>query len=160
VAEEAETELGGSDPAVVALWDETATSTADPRETIKPRVRPTTLELPTDELQILGELGRGGVGRVMAARQLLLAREVAVKELQKRDASAERWVRFLSEAIVTASLEHPNIVPVHELRQSEDGGFRLVMKKVDGQTWRTLAGTERAEGSFYIDRHLEILLRF
>lgn len=148
------------DPDLRRLWDATATATVDPRHTIKPPLTaPGGLDLPRDDLDILEQLGAGGIGRVMAARQAVLAREVAVKELQRGDAGGERWLRFFSEAVVTAGLEHPNIVPVHELRQGPDGQIQLVMKRVRGRTWRDLAADQRAAGRFEIDDHLDVLLR-
>lgn len=155
-----ESDPSSNDPELKQLWDETATATVDPRHTIKPRLPSAgALDLPKDQLKILGELGVGGTSRVMVAHQTVLAREVAVKELQKADAGGERWLRFLSEAVVTAGLEHPNIVPVHELRQSSGGGIQLVMKRVRGRTWRDLAADQRTNGSFDIDAHLDVLLR-
>jgi len=63
-------------------------------------------------LQKLSVIGRGGMGRVHVARDPVLRREVALKELRRsRSRTAER--RFVTEAQVTAQLEHPHIVPVY-----------------------------------------------
>lgn len=76
------------------------------------------------------ELGRGGIERVSVAWDGHLVREVALKELlrasQRRAGtgpSSPAEVRFLREARVTGLLEHPSIVPVHELGQRADGAF-------------------------------------
>ncbi|HEU4732298.1 MAG TPA: hypothetical protein VFT22_30600, partial [Kofleriaceae bacterium] len=58
----------------------------------------------------LGEHGRGGLGRVSRAHDRELGRDVAIKELISRGPGEARFVR---EALITARLEHPGIVPVH-----------------------------------------------
>ncbi len=94
--------------------------------------------------QVLDEIGRGGIGRVLRAQDEHIGREVAIKELlpqfqsgQVRDSSGSRTqseLRFLNEARVTGNLEHPGIVPVYELGQRVDGTVYYVMKLVRGQT--------------------------
>src|SRR5689334_4170885 len=68
-----------------------------------------------DRYEQVAEHARGGLGRVVRAVDKRLGRTVAVKELLRRgehgDSNEER---FLREALVTARLEHPGIVPVHE----------------------------------------------
>src|SRR5690348_4553324 len=62
-----------------------------------------------------GVLGRGGMGTVLSARDDLLRREVAVKVLDPQlEAVPELMQSFVEEAKLTAQLEHPNIVPVHD----------------------------------------------
>jgi len=65
---------------------------------------------------------RGGIGQVWLARDADLGRDVALKELRPEQAgNTAVWTRFLEEACITGQLEHPNIVPVHELvRPGED----------------------------------------
>lgn len=87
------------------------------------------------------ELGRGGIGRVLAVYDRHLGRRVAIKELLPAvdgPAIAESdLVRFLREARVTGQLEHPNIVPVYELGQRADGTLYYSMKVVRGRTMRS-----------------------
>ncbi|MBL8952500.1 MAG: protein kinase, partial [Myxococcaceae bacterium] len=86
------------------------------------------------------EIGRGGIGRVVVRKDVLLGREVAVKELlpefQPSRGTAARDIadRFLTEARVTARLEHPGIVPVYELGRRADGSLYYAMKRVRGRT--------------------------
>ena len=78
-----------------------------------------------------GELARGGLGRILRARDRRLARTVALKEMLGGGADAER--RFVREALITARLEHPSIVPVHDAGQGDDGAPFYAMKLVGGR---------------------------
>ncbi len=78
--------------------------------------------------QFLGEVARGGIGRVLRARDLRLGREVAIKELL---GGAER-ARFRREAELTARLQHPAIVPVYEAGRWPSGEPFYAMKLVAG----------------------------
>jgi eukaryotic-like serine/threonine-protein kinase len=86
--------------------------------------------------RILGEHGRGGLGRVTRAHDLDLGRDVAIKELISRGPVSE--VRFLREALITARLEHPGIVPVYEAGRWPDGTPFYAMKLVAGRPLRDL----------------------
>jgi WD40 repeat protein len=90
---------------------------------------------------ILGEHGRGGLGRVSRARDRELGRDVAIKELIARSHVGE--VRFLREALITARLEHPGIVPVHEAGRWPDGTPFYAMKLVAGRPLRDLIAERR-----------------
>ncbi|HTJ41521.1 MAG TPA: WD40 repeat domain-containing serine/threonine-protein kinase [Kofleriaceae bacterium] len=81
---------------------------------------------------ILGEHGRGGLGRILRARDERTGRVVAIKEvLAGHDEAAARFVR---EAIVTANLQHPAIVPVYEVGRWPNGQPFYAMKLVAGRT--------------------------
>ncbi|HXY20079.1 MAG TPA: serine/threonine-protein kinase [Gemmatimonadales bacterium] len=82
------------------------------------------------------ELGRGGMGIVLLARDVALDRLVAIKLLPPHlAASVESRDRFLREARTAAGLSHPNIVPIHAVEQAGDLVF-FVMGFVDGETLR------------------------
>src|SRR5512140_3929904 len=82
------------------------------------------------------ELGRGGMGIVLLARDVALDRLVAIKLLPPQlAASAESRERFLREARTAAGLSHPNIVPIHAVEQQGEMVF-FVMGYVDGETLR------------------------
>ncbi len=89
--------------------------------------------------ELLGEVGRGGMGVVYRARDLRLAREVAVKLLrQDYPADSAACARFLAEAQVTGQLQHPGVPAVHELGRLPDGRPFLAMKLVRGRTLHDL----------------------
>jgi WD40 repeat protein/serine/threonine protein kinase len=79
------------------------------------------------------EIARGGMGSILAARQPAIRREVALK-LMLRNAGAHDRLRFIEEAQITGQLEHPNIVPVHDLALNEHGQPYYTMKLVKGRT--------------------------
>jgi WD40 repeat protein len=89
-----------------------------------------------ERYEILGEHGRGGLGRVSRAHDRELGRDVAIKELISRDDADE--ARFLREALITARLEHPGIVPVHEAGRWPDGTPFYAMKLVSGRSLHQL----------------------
>ena len=82
--------------------------------------------------EFTAEHARGGLGRVVRAVDRRLGRTVAVKELHARSPRAE--ARFVREALITARLEHPGIVPVHEAGRWPSGEPYYVMKFVSGRT--------------------------
>ena len=81
-------------------------------------------------------LGEGGMGRVFAATQRSLNRNVAVKLLDDDDPS--RRAALLHEARITGRLEHPNVAPVHVLGVDPAGSPVMVMKRIEGVSWREL----------------------
>lgn len=89
------------------------------------------------ELVVVGELGKGGMGTVLLARQAALDRDVAVKVPIKM-ASTNLVRSLLREARTTGSLEHPCIIPVHTVVYDAEGLPALVMKRVEGVAWSTL----------------------
>lgn len=80
------------------------------------------------------ELGRGGMGRVVAARDPRLRRTVAIKLMKGGRRNEAALSRFVGEAQVTGQLDHPNIVPVHELGVTDSGEPWFAMKRVQGRS--------------------------
>lgn len=103
------------------------------------------------------ELGRGGIGRVVAAKDRQLGRDVAIKELLQPGDGAwtPQALRFLREARVTAQLEHPGIVPVYELGRRADGRLYYTMRRVRGRTLAdTLSAAEGLPGRLLLLGHV------
>jgi len=85
------------------------------------------------------EIARGGMGAILSATDQTLDREVAMKvmlEAGEKDAVARQ--RFLREALVLARLEHPNIVPIHEMGRDAQGRRYYTMKLVKGRTLQAI----------------------
>jgi hypothetical protein len=89
----------------------------------------------SDALDIEGTLGTGGMGVVYLATQRKLGRKVAVKTLKANARSPAARRQLLREASLAASLGHPSVVPVHDLRIDEDGTPRIVMRRIEGERW-------------------------
>jgi WD40 repeat protein len=114
--------------------DDTVARTA-PTHPLPPPVPGVPVRLPTvpyEAYVVDGEIARGGLGRVLRATDLRLGRTVALKVLLPGRERAE--ARFVHEAHITAGLEHPAIVPVHEAGRWPDGEPFYAMKLVSGQT--------------------------
>jgi WD40 repeat protein len=95
------------------------------------------------DYQLLEEIGRGGMGVVFRARQLALNREVAVKVLPGgRSASPTFVKRFQREAQAAASLNHPNIVRIHEIGEHE-GELYFSMDLITGSSLAQLISGQR-----------------
>jgi serine/threonine protein kinase len=94
-----------------------------------------------DRYELLAEHARGGLGRVMRARDRRLGRVVAVKELLRTSDLAQQL--FVREAMITARLEHPGIVPVHEAGRWATGDPYYVMKLVSGRTLKEVIAGAR-----------------
>ncbi len=106
------------------------------------------------EYRLVGTLGSGGTGVVYQAHQRAIDREVAVKVLREElagDALARK--RFLQEARTLGSLDHPNVIALHELATGPNGELFYSMKRIDGTSWdRTIDELSFAE-------NIDILLR-
>jgi serine/threonine protein kinase len=84
--------------------------------------------------EIGGELGRGAFGVVLAGSHRHLGRAVAIKQLSNGSATdGEVQARFLAEARVLASMDHPHIVPIFDFVDF-DGMCLLVMEHLPGET--------------------------
>ena len=83
--------------------------------------------------KVLEKLGSGGMGDVYVAEDTKLSRKVALKVLPPEMASEERLMRFDREAKAVAALDHPNIVTIHSVEES-DGIHFITMQLVRGKT--------------------------
>src|SRR6188474_1508955 len=93
-------------------------------------------ELWGGRIQVRGEVGRGAMGQVLLGFDTKLRREMALKvtHLPRGEIPRLLLARFVEEAQVTAQLEHPNIVPVHDLGVDPHGRAYFSMKLVRGRS--------------------------
>jgi serine/threonine protein kinase len=151
----------GSDPSSRSKVVTTAHRVALEDDAEQPGERSAALLAKSDVDFLLREvIGRGGQGEVWRAWQASLSREVAVKRLISGDIG-----EFLREAFTTAELDHPNIVPVHELGRTEENGEihpLLAMKMVRGTPWDEMMFADFNDDKFapeeYLNKHLAILI--
>ena len=123
------------DRTTTAVTEEDA-SLAKAGELLENRSGSGTRMSPNDRYTIVDEAGRGGIGRVMRAKDHNLDREIAIKELLHPGATAE--ARFLREAKITARLQHPGIVPIYETGRWPNGDPYYAMKMVAGKSLKQL----------------------
>jgi len=83
--------------------------------------------------RLLDRLGQGGMGSVYRAEDTLLGREVALKVVSIPDADGALSARLVREAKIIAQLEHPGIVPIHDVGTLPDGRPYYTMKLVQGE---------------------------
>ena len=123
-----------------------------------PFVRPSSPEMPADNgrYQIVGEIGRGGMGAVFKGRDPDLGRDLAVKVLREEyHDDPEMTRRFVEEAQIGGQLQHPGIVPVYELGSFGDRRPYFTMKLVKGRTLAALL-KERTDPARDLPRFLGI----
>jgi serine/threonine protein kinase len=122
---------------------------------------PEAVEASKDPSRVLGrfisvtELGRGAMGTVQKAWDTILGRWVAIKLLRTGATDAEELDRFRREAMVVASLDHPNIAPIYDVFE-HGGRLAIVMKYIAG---RTLDDVYLKEGArpVTVDRAVRII---
>jgi serine/threonine protein kinase len=104
-------------------------------------------------------IGRGGMGEVHRVRDRQLQRELAMKVLSPMHSADPAFVdRFIEEAQIAAQLQHPGIVPIHDIGKLEDGRPFFTMKLVRGSTLESLLAA-RPQLSERPDYWLGIFLR-
>ncbi|WP_437580840.1 nSTAND1 domain-containing NTPase [Sorangium sp. So ce887] len=108
-------------------------ATVDPPSSSEPARSPPSAGGRIGHYELLRELGRGGMGVVFLARDLRLARLVAIKLLTKLSSTGVQ--RFLAEAQVTARCKHEHIVTIHEVNE-HDGFPYMVLEYIEGQSFR------------------------
>jgi len=145
-----------------------APTSISPRVTVLPRV-----EVFGGETRVVSEarlryaeqakLGEGGLGEVVGAVDQDIGRRVAVKRLRQEAKSDAALIRFAEEIRTIGKLEHPNIIPVHDVGVDERGDHFFVMKYVDGETLESIieklaAGDPTYLERFSIERRVEIFM--
>ena len=128
----------------------------------------------SERYKVIGEIARGGMGAVLEVQDSDLDRRVAMKVLlrdtRRHDTDSGSPLdtgpvnRFIAEAQLTGWLEHPNIVPVHELGLDSQGRVYFTMKRVKGRSLRHVMdklrqGHAATHAEFPLAKLLTILLK-
>lgn len=109
----------------------------------------------TERYERLDLLGVGGMGRVYEAYDRKLRRTVALKEVAPQLQNSPAAARLATEAMLTAHLEHPGIVSVHDSGRTEDGRLYYTMQLVRGRSlFDRLTDVRRPEQRLALVRHL------
>ncbi|MFN9333105.1 MAG: protein kinase domain-containing protein [Planctomycetota bacterium] len=126
-------------------------------------------KLDGERFTLEGELGKGGMGVVLRVHDQFLNRRLAMKVLLERgtprDEEEKRLVhqllgRFLEEAQVTSQLDHPGVVPVHELGLAQSGKVFFTMRMVKGKTAsERFADAYHQRNEWDLTRGLEVILK-
>jgi serine/threonine protein kinase len=112
-------------------------------------------DLSDTKYEIIERLGQGGMGTVYRARDRELRRDVALKVIRLPEASSDIAARMLREAHTLARLEHPGIVPIHDVGTLPDGRTFYAMKLVRGAPLDALPPTPLTERFRIIQRLCE-----
>jgi formylglycine-generating enzyme required for sulfatase activity len=111
-----------------------------------------------DRYNVGGEIGRGGMATVRSVRDLELDRDLAMKVIARAGGVARR--RFLAEASVTGRLDHPGIVPVHDLGVDGEGRLFFTMRRVEGIDFeQAIARVHARDRDWTLSRALEVLIK-
>lgn len=96
-----------------------------------------------DDFTILESIDEGGMAKILLARDNELGRTIAYKKIHPHVAEVPGYLeRFFMEAQITAQLQHPNIVPVYEMK-ADGGNSGYVMKLIQGKTLKVLIDESR-----------------
>ena len=135
----------------------TATPTQDTIVPASHRAADVVVELPPPGYDIGALIGKGGMGEVVAAHDLRIGRDVAIKRMRSAHPDAGQVARFLREARIQARLDHPAIVPVYELGIDGAGKPYFTMKRLAGVTLAQRL-TERAPLPLLLRAFIDVCL--
>lgn len=137
------------------------------RTTILPRVewdgeKPKLAATHRLRFEELGLLGEGGMGEVMLVKDHDIERTVALKRIPPA-ADLGAILRFVEEIRTIGRLEHPNIMPVHDVGVDENGRYYFVMKHLRGETMESIiaklrAGDPEAHAKYPFSVRIQIFL--
>ena len=97
-----------------------------------------------ERYSVIAEIGRGGVGSVLAATDRDIGRRVAIKRMLTPYTRSRQAVnRFVREVRTVGRLDHPNIVPLHDVGRDPQGDYFFVMKLLEGTTLESIIGRLR-----------------
>lgn len=92
------------------------------------------VHLEEERYKTLKKLGEGGAGEVVLVKDNDIRRMVAMKRIKEDRRNASQIMRFLEEVQTVGQLEHPNIVPIHDVGIDDDNNYYFTMKFVQGET--------------------------
>jgi serine/threonine-protein kinase len=137
------------------------------RSTVLPRVewkgdRPTVVPFQRERFEEMRALGQGGMGEVVLLKDHDIERDVALKRLAE-GAELDRVLRFVEEIRTVGQLDHPNIVPLHDVGIDERGRYYFVMKHLQGETLETIiarlkAGDREAHARYPFQARVQLFL--
>jgi serine/threonine-protein kinase len=160
---------GDATPIVGALPVLPSVPTATLRTTVLPRMSSTQAAPATHQAAmkpryaLAHRLGQGGVGDVIKAHDNDIERPVAIKRIRADVKSTATVLRFAEEVRTIGNLEHPNIVPIHDVGLDQNGEYYFVMKYVHGETLESVIEKLRAGNAEYhhrygFERRVEIMV--
>lgn len=132
----------------------TTISNTQARTTVLPRRSASGAPASTEDrrFQKVRALGEGGMGEVALALDEDIQRKVAIKRIRAEALSEGALLRFADEVRIIGQLEHPSIVPVHDVGIDDDGQVYLVMKYVEGETLERIIERLRGGDPAYVAR--------
>lgn len=161
------------------VWDATLVSQKAPsqesapaptstrRTTVLPRVEWTgsqvnVVPLHRERFEEVRPLGQGGMGEVVLLKDHDIDRTVALKRLHE-GSDVDRLRRFVEEIRTVGQLDHPNIVPVHDVGVDERGRYYFVMKHLEGETLESIItrlrqGDAEAHARFPFQERMQVFL--
>src|SRR5262249_53205364 len=164
----AATAVAGATAAPVSASDSTFTPPTQSRITVLPHVEDGdgAVRLEVDHrpgYEPVKLLGAGGMGEVVLVQDQDIARRVAIKRLLPSMTHPALLARFVDEIRTVGRLEHPNIVPIHDVGVDEQGRYYFVMKYVEGETLESViaklaAGDPAYHATYSYERRIEIFL--
>jgi serine/threonine protein kinase len=132
---------------------------------VAPPVKGTSGALWSNKIRSAEEIGRGGMATIVRGTDVMLHRELALKvsPFGRHSRSGHLVARFIEEAQITAQLEHPNVVPVHELGLDPEGRAYFSMKLVRGRSLEEILeqrrmGDAKTRSEFGLRQLLDIFL--
>ena len=118
------------------------------------------------KIRMIEELAPGGMSHIVRAADVALQRELVLKvsPAPRDEMPRPQLARFIEEAQITAQLEHPNVVPVHDLGLDPEGRVYFAMKYVRGQSLEQILtkrrkGDEETVAEFGLRRLLDVFLQ-
>jgi len=157
------TPIVGSLPVVQSPMTSTLRTTVLPRGSTAEKAASAITHEPKVRYALAHRLGQGGVGDVIKAHDNDIDRPIAIKRIRAEAKNHATLMRFAEEVRTIGNLEHPNIVPIHDVGVDENGEYYFVMKYVHGETLEAVieklrTGSAAAHAMYGFERRVEIMM--